>query len=296
VLTIPVNAGFSCPNREGQGNSQGCTFCDNRSFSPVSDNSLPVVVQIQRAISRAAGKFDSFIVYLQPFSNTYGSVSQLSSIYEEIIAYPQVVGLSVGTRPDCFSEPVYEYLADVSKRTYLSIEIGLQSAHDDTLRLHCRGHSFDDFKQAVESLSRRGISTVAHVILGLPPETDGMMFDTARELARLPVDGVKIHQLMVIRGTPLHAWYEDGKLACLSLEKYAHLVSEFLSFLRPDQLIHRIIADSSIEKGLVAPLWSADKSNALRMIALHMAKTGIQQGSRWELPNHEKKVIDKNVE
>jgi uncharacterized protein len=281
VLTIPLNAGFSCPNRDGVKSSGGCSFCDNRSFSPVWDETSPVTTQLTRAIEGVKNKFGAFIVYLQPYSNTYGSVERLSSIYEPLISHPGVVGLAIGTRPDCFSDAIYDYLHDVSGRTYLSVEIGLQSAHDETLAFHRRGHSLEDFRQCVRILSGRGISTVAHVMLGLPNETEGMMLATAQELARLPVAGVKIHQLMVIRGTLLHDWFTKEAFECLSIERYAALLAGFLSFLRPDQCIHRIAASARSETGLVAPLWSADKAGTVQYLKDYLDRHGIHQGMRW---------------
>ena len=282
VLKLPVNGGFSCPNRDGTKSDRGCVFCDNRSFSPAAGASFPVVRQVEEAIAKAPKKFGAFIVYLQPFSNTYGPVERLASLYEPIIAIPRVVGLAIGTRPDCFNEDIYDYLFDVSKRTYLSVEIGLQSAHDETLSINNRGHTVEDFRRSVYSLSRRGIETVAHVILGLTPETTAMMMETAGELARLPVTGIKIHQLMVIKGTMLAQWHEQARVKCLTLEEYAALVSDFLSYLRPDQHIHRIIADCSQRDGLIAPLWSADKLKSLRFIQEYMLRHKTMQGSRCE--------------
>jgi uncharacterized protein len=280
VLTIPVNAGLSCPNRDGTKSVWGCSFCNNQSFSPVWDDKSSVIEQIERTISVVKKRFNAFIVYLQPFSNTYGPLSVLSPIYEAILTIPGVVGLAIGTRPDCFSEEKYEYFQDLAQRTYLSIEIGIQSAHDETLSLHGRGHSMEDFRQCIQSLSTRGISTIAHVMLGLPPETEQMMLTTACEIASLPLTGVKIHQLMIIRGTLMHTWYLQGKVECLTLERYAGLLSKFLSYLRPDQLIHRILADSTVEKGLVAPLWSAEKLKALQFLNIFMDKEGTLQGSQ----------------
>jgi uncharacterized protein len=279
VLKIAVNGGFSCPNRDGTKSWEVCSFCDNRSFSPAARTVSPVLAQLRDAVLKTPSRYEAFITYLQPFSNTYGDVKKLASIYEPLISFPRVVGLAIGTRPDCFTEDIFDYLEDVSKRTYLSVEIGLQSAHDETLALHNRGHTFDDFKRCVESLSRRGIETVAHVILGLPPETPEMMLETARKIADLPVTGVKIHQLMIIRGTDLHQKYERGEIGCLTLEKYAEILCGFLSLLRPDQFIHRIVADSSGANGLVAPLWSSDKMKAINSITAYMDKKKTTQGS-----------------
>jgi radical SAM protein (TIGR01212 family) len=281
VLKIPVNGGFSCPNRDGTKSAAGCVFCDNKSFSPAAGNTASVVSQIERAQQKASKKYDAFIVYLQPFSNTYGSLERLTSLYESIIALPNVVGLAIGTRPDCFSEELLDYLRDLSGRTYLSVEIGLQSSHDATLTYYNRGHTMEDFRQCAAGLSNRGIETVAHIMLGLVPETPAMMMDTARETARLPVTGVKIHQLMVISGTMLEQRYLHGDLRCLGLDEYAELLDGFLSCLRPDQHIHRIMADSLEANGLIAPLWSAEKMKSLQHIHAYFDKSKTVQGSRW---------------
>jgi radical SAM protein (TIGR01212 family) len=248
----------------------------------VWNDTAPIIEQIEQAIRKVSKKFNAFIVYLQPYSNTYGTVQQLSSIYEAIISFPRVVGLAIGTRPDCFSQEIFDYLQDVSRRTYLNVEVGLQSAHEETLKLNHRGHSMEDFRMCVRELSGRGIPTVGHVMLGLPPETEQMMLATAREIARLPVTGIKIHQLMIIRGTLLHQWYLKRKIECLTLQQYAKILSGFLSNLRSDQLIHRIVADSSIEKGLVAPLWSANKLKTLQFLKSYMDKEGTRQGEYWK--------------
>jgi radical SAM protein, TIGR01212 family len=282
VLKVVINAGFSCPNRDGTISGAGCSFCDNRSFSPVADAVSPFLTQMNDAVLKASSRYSAFIAYLQPFSNTYGTVKTLSSVYEPLFSFPRVVGIAIGTRPDCFTEEIYDYLADVSLRTYLSVEIGLQSAHNETLALHNRGHTVEDFRRCIRSLSQRGIETVAHVMLGLPPETPEMMLETAREIADLPVTGVKIHQLMIIRGTALHQQYERGEIECLTLEKYTEILCDFLSLLRPDQFVHRIVADSSGANGLVAPFWSAEKMKAVNYITAFMDKKKTNQGSAWE--------------
>lgn len=282
VLKIPVNAGFSCPNRDGTISSTGCSFCDNRSFSPVAETTDSIRCQIANAIARDRQKHNKFIVYLQPFSNTYGSQKQLGQIYEPIIAYPNVVGLAIGTRPDCFTEDTFNYLADVAKRTYLSVELGLQSANDETLRLHRRGHSANDFAQAVTELSKRNIETVAHIMIGLPPETRDHAINTARFIASLPVSGVKIHQAMVIRGTALEKMFDNSDFAPLALEEYADVLCEFIAHLRPNQHIHRIMADAKIENGLIAPLWSSEKIASVNFIQGIMEKRKLVQGKKFE--------------
>ncbi|MBN1575885.1 MAG: TIGR01212 family radical SAM protein [Chitinispirillaceae bacterium] len=283
VLKVPVNAGFSCPNRDGTKSAEGCRFCDNRSFSPVALRQVesPAAEQLRTALARRRGRNGPVLPYLQPFSNTYGTIEELKKRYEPLLAVPGVIGLAIGTRPDCFTEETYRYLAELARRTCLSIELGLQSAHDATLALCNRGHTFADFIAAVTRLSSDTIETVAHVMLGLPGETGEIMMRTADRLAALPCTGVKIHQLMVIEGTEFATWYREGRLAVLDLDEYAELLCGFLSHLRPDQQIHRIMADSTTANGLIAPLWSADKPGSLRVIHRYMDEHATRQGSQY---------------
>lgn len=282
VLKIPINGGFSCPNRDGTLSTQGCSFCDNRSFSPVALDSSSVLSQLATSIQRVSSQYELFIAYLQPFTNTYGTVEKLQSIYEPLITVPGVVGLAVGTRPDCFSSDTYEYLTDVNKRTYLSVEVGLQSVSDEVLAYNNRGHTFSDFRIAVQELAEREIESVAHVMLGLPGSTRESMLHTASELAKLQVNGVKIHQLMIIRGTEVEEWYNREEIKPLAIEEYAVLVSEFISLLRPDQHIHRLMADSILEYGLITPLWSAEKMKSLAFIQKYMDENDVIQGSYYK--------------
>jgi radical SAM protein (TIGR01212 family) len=277
VVKVPLNGGFSCPNRQG---AAGCSFCDNRAFSPVALQPHQALQQLRQVMARCKQP-SPFIAYLQPFSNTFGSVEQLREVYEPLIAEPGVVGLALGTRPDCFSEGVLDYLADVNKRTYLSVELGLQSGHDSTLMRVNRGHSVAQFSQRVEQLLQRGIYTVAHVILGLPGESDAMMVDTARLLGRLGVGGVKFHQLMVVQGTRIEQEYRDGALQPLTLDHYAAVLGSCLANLAPAQHIHRLMADSSEQHGLIAPLWSADKVGSLAYLQKYLRTNSISQGCGW---------------
>jgi len=282
VLKIPLNAGFSCPNRDGTIGANGCSFCDNRSFSPVAITAASLIDQFTHAIHKDRDKYSAFIAYLQPFTNTYAKVARLSEIYEPLIRYPGVVGLAVGTRPDCLDTAVCDYLADVSKRTYLSIEIGLQSASDSVLAANNRGHGVSDFVNATAKLDVLGIETVAHVMIGLPGDTVAGAVQTAKFIASLPVAGVKIHQLMIVAGTRIHRWFLQEKLQPLTLEQYGETLCEFLAHLRPDQLIHRIMANSSTKNGLVTPLWSAEKMRSLNYLHAMMEKKNLVQGSKYK--------------
>lgn len=279
VLKIPLNGGFSCPNRDGTISSSGCFFCDNQSFSPAALKCNSPIKQLRDKITQFSGKISCFIPYLQPFSNTYGSVDKLRSVYEPLLSVDGVVGLTIGTRPDCFSASIYQYLEELSKRTYLSVELGLQSIHDCTLSSINRGHTFEAFRSAVNSLSKLNIETVAHVMLGLPGETEEMMLETARTLSTLPVNGVKIHQLMIIKGTVFEKWFLDKRIEPLLLETYTGILCKFLMLLRPDQHIHRLMADSKTELGLVAPLWSSEKTSSIMYIHNYMDKNCVKQGT-----------------
>ena len=282
VVKIPLNGGFSCPNRDGTNSVTGCLFCDNRSFSPVADQTAEPPLQQLKAVAARSGTAGKLLLpYLQPFSNTYGTVDRLKAVYEPLLEVPGVIGLAVGTRPDCFSGEIFDYLADLARRTYLSIELGLQSSHDTTLSQCNRGHTWSDFRAAVERLAADGSEIVAHVMLGLPGETVGMLFETARRLAMLPVHGIKIHQLMIIAGTEFAEWYRTGRCTVLSLERYTELLCGFLEQLRPDQYIHRIVADSTEENGLIAPLWSADKPTALQYLQRYMDEHDVRQGKHY---------------
>jgi uncharacterized protein len=279
VLKIPLNAGFSCPNRDGTISRDGCSFCDNRSFSPVATAASAVVDQLKCAIDKDRGRHSAYIAYLQPFTNTYGTVQRLAEVYEPIINHSGIVGLAIGTRPDCLKDDVIAYLRDVSKWTYLSVEIGLQSSSDETLQRNKRGHSVDDFIDSVKRLAALEIETVAHVMIGLPGDSGEGAIKTATLLSSLPVNGVKIHQLMIIDGTEVHEWYKQGKIKPLSLDEYADILCDFLSHMRPDQHIHRIMADSNVKNGLVAPLWSAEKMKSIRRIHEVMEMKNLKQGA-----------------
>lgn len=275
---IPVNGGFSCPNRDGTKSWTGCTFCDNRSFSPVALNTTSIADQLSVVTKHNISGNKVFLAYLQPFSNTYGSVNQLKSVYEPILDVPEIKGLILGTRPDCLSAEVCEYLSQLNQRIYLSIEIGLQSSSDKTLACNNRGHTWLDFENAVRQLAENNIETASHVMIGLPGDTTETILTTAKKLSGLPVHGIKIHQLMIIKGTKMESWYLQGKAEPYTLEKYTHIVCRFLKLLRPDQYIHRIIADSKPEHGLIAPMWSAEKLKSLSYINKYMNDKKVYQG------------------
>lgn len=278
VLKVTLNGGFSCPNRDGAISVGGCAFCENRAFSRAHNNVEPVMDQLLQQIDRNSKRFNKFIAYFQPFTNTYGTVDYLKTLYEPVMTTEKVVGLAIGTRPDCLNNEICEYLEDVSKRTYLSVEIGLQSASDKVLKAINRGHTFKQFEDAVYKLAEKNIEVVAHIMLGLPEENHEDLDFTAQKMAELPVSGVKIHQLMIVEDTAVEKLYQKNKLNVLSLEEYAKKTARFIAMLRPDQFLHRIVADSTVENGLIAPLWSEDKIGSVNFIRSYMEKNKVYQG------------------
>ncbi len=266
VLKIPVSGGFTCPNINGTKGVGGCTYCDNRSFSPVANTVPNVKGQLESGMARAPKRFQKFMAYFQPYSNTFGTVEKLKKVYEPALEFENVVGIAIGTRPDCFTNEIYDYLSDLNSRTYLSVELGVQTIHEQTLININRCQIHQDSVNAFAELKKRNIESVAHMILGFPGETREMIMESAKEIARLPVDGVKIHQLMVIKGTVMEKMYHNGEVPVYEVEEYADVLEEFISYLRPDQVIHRLMADCTFENGLVAPVWSANKGPSYQVI------------------------------
>jgi radical SAM protein (TIGR01212 family) len=239
-----------------------------------------VARQIEQGKEVMARKYKArrFLAYFQPFSNTFAPVERLRALYEEALAVPEVVGLCVGTRPDCLPEEVLELLAEYHARTYFWLELGLQSVHDATLTFLRRGHDYSTFLRAYAAAKTRGLRVCVHVILGLPGEGREAMLATAAEMARLRVDGIKIHLLHVLRGTPLGELYEKGEVAVLGQEEYVALAADFIERLHPETLIHRLTGDGPREL-LLAPLWSLNKWEVLNAIDAELARRGTRQGS-----------------
>ncbi len=273
VIKIPVHAGFDCPNRDGLVGRDGCIFCCNSSFSLALREPLkPVPDQIRAARAAVKGSArHKFLVYFQSFTNTYAPVARLRTLYDAALAEPDVVGLCIATRPDCVPEPVVDMLADYARRWHLWLELGLQSAHDRTLAAINRGHTRADFEEAVARCRDRGFYVCAHVILGLPGEGRREMLETADFLSSQAVQGVKIHHLQIIEGTPLAAMYRRGQAKPLELEQYPQLVCDFLERLRPDIIIHRLLGDALEDDQLLAPRWEAGKSQIVAAIEQEMA-------------------------
>lgn len=259
VQKILVNAGFTCPNRDGSKGVGGCTYCNNQSFSPeYCQPHKSITQQIEEGIAFFAHKYPSqqYLIYFQAYTNTYGETEKLKALYEEALAVPGVQGLVIGTRPDCVSAELLDYFAKLAERKYIMVEYGLESTYDSTLEFINRGHSFAEAENALTATARRGIFTGAHLILGLPNETRDMLLASADALNKLPINALKLHQLQLIKGTTMAEQYKTNPewFNFFELEDYIELLVDFLERLRPDIAIERFVSQSPKEL-LLAPIW-----------------------------------------
>jgi uncharacterized protein len=280
VHRVPLDAGVTCPTRDGALSREGCLYCDERgSAASIADRRVPVAEQLARGIEAARKRYgaEKFIAYFQAFTNTYAPPEELARVYAEGTSHPDVVGLMIGTRPDCVPEPVLDLIASFRPRLDTSVEYGLQSSCDETLARLNRGHMAAQFADAAARTAKRKIGVTAHVIIGLPGETRETVLGTARFLASLPVGGVKIHLLHVLRGSPLERLYHEGRVPLLSRDEYAGLVCDFLELLPPRVVIHRLTGEAP--RGLlVAPEWALEKGAVLAAIEAELARRDSWQG------------------
>ncbi|MBL7180167.1 MAG: TIGR01212 family radical SAM protein [Desulfobacterales bacterium] len=280
VQKITIDAGFSCPNRDGKISTHGCIFCNARgSGTGAYAKGLSVTDQIIQGKQALAERYKAkkFIAYFQSFSNTYAPLPRLESLYREALAVEDVVGLSIGTRPDCVDMQILALLQDYVKKYLIWIEYGLQSAHDATLARINRGHDVKCFSKAVAATRNRGIKICAHVILGLPREEKSHMLATADAIADMGIDGIKIHLLYVVKGTKLADFYGTERYKCLGQQEYVDLVCDFLERLPKNMVIQRLTGDPHPQE-LVAPLWSLQKAETLNLIRETLKKRNSWQG------------------
>ena len=292
VYKVSIDAGFSCPNRDGTKSKEGCIYCDNRGFSfntRLPGHILggqgriaprPIEAQVKEGIDfgRDRLKAEKFIVYFQAYTNTYAPVKVLREKYEIVKKFKDVAGISIGTRPDCVNEEILDLIASYAKGYEVWLEYGLQSIHKKSLEFINRGHTYEDFLQAVKlTRKRKKLKICAHTIVGLPGETREDILETAKELGRLKLDGVKIHPLHIIKGTKLEQLFEKGLYRPLDLEEYISLVTEFLEHLWPRTVIQRLSADCP-RRFLVEPLWILQKNKVLNGIEEALLRKGSFQG------------------
>jgi radical SAM protein (TIGR01212 family) len=283
VQKVSIDAGFTCPNVDGTVAVGGCTFCDNRSFSP--SRRLPrqsIRKQIDTGIKQLKRRYDCdhFTAYFQPATNTYAPVDRLRTVYEQALEHPQVVALAIGTRPDCVPDEVVGLLEDIAQRTQLSVELGMQTMHNQSLDWMNRGHHHDAMVDAVERCRDRGFDLCAHIILGLPGESLDDMMATAREVARLRVDSVKIHNLYAVKDTPLAEQVARGEVTLLDRGEYVRTLVDFLELLPPDMVVERISGDAPPDF-FVGPSWCLDKPAVKLAILAELDRRDTWQGKNW---------------
>jgi uncharacterized protein len=282
IFKVPLDAGFTCPNRDGLLGHKGCIYCSTRGSGDFAgEQGLSIHDQFSEVQERMKKKWPNakYLAYFQAFTNTYAPVERLRELYEASLKEEGVVGLSISTRPDCLSGDVLEYLDQLNRRTYLWLELGLQSIHDRTLEWIGRGHDYAQFRHGLEQLQSKGIRVCAHIILGLPGESRKDMMETARELARLPIQGVKIHLLHVLRGTPLAVMYEGQPFDLMTKDDYVSLVVDILEILPPQMIIHRLTGDGPPDD-LIGPLWSRKKWEVLNAIDHELVRRNTWQGKK----------------
>ena len=265
VYKLSLDGGFTCPNRDGTLGVGGCIFCTGS--GEFAEGGQDIGAQLEKAKARveSKNKGGKYIAYFQAFTNTYAPVERLRKLYLDAIAPEDVVGLSIGTRPDCLGADVLALLGEINRIKPVSVELGLQTIHEPTVAYIRRNYVNQDYFDAVKNLKAAGIEVVTHLILGLPGETEEMMVESTRQAVEAGTDGVKLHLLHVLEGTGLAEDYRAGKFECLSLEEYAKILKSCLSVLPPQVVVHRITGDGA-KKNLIAPLWSGDKKRVLNFL------------------------------
>ncbi len=284
VQKISLDGGFTCPNVDGTVATGGCVFCDNRAFSPSRRVKRDAITsQIQRGIEGLRRRYETekFLAYFQPATNTYGPLDKLRTLWEIALEDPRIVGLVIGTRPDCLSDEVLDLIDEFATRTYVSLELGVQTIHDASLDWMNRGHHHDSSLDALERCSGRNFEIGLHIMLGLPGETPAMMMETADQVARWQVDSVKLHNLYVVHRTELVEQVARGEVRLLELQEYVELVADFLERLPPQMVIERISGDAP-PKDLVAPQWALHKGSIKDALNATFHRRGTYQGFRYQ--------------
>lgn len=284
VFKVPLDGGFDCPNRDGKVAYGGCTFCSaSGSGDFAGDRREDLETQFHTIKNRMHEKWPEgkYLGYFQAYTNTYAPVDELREKYEVILKQDDVVGLSIATRPDCLPEDVVEYLAELNERTFLIVELGLQTVHEKTAKLINRAHDYSCYVEGVEKLRKHNIPVVSHIINGLPQETPDMMMETAREVAKLDVQGIKIHLLHLLHKTAMVKQYEKGLLEFLDFDTYVNLVVDQLEILPPNMVIHRLTGDGPADL-LIGPMWSLKKWGVLNAIEAELERRNSWQGKRYE--------------
>lgn len=280
VQKVSVDAGFTCPNRDGTKAWGGCTYCNNVSFvPPYCTPGMSISEQVAAGVEYLSRRYkaDQFIVYFQAYTNTYAPLDHLKRLYEEALAHPQVIGLSIGTRPDCVDEAKIAYLESLAREYYITIEYGLESIYNDSLERLNRAQTFEEWEAAVRLTAGRGIHICSHIILGLPGESQEQMLQEAEVISRYPIDYLKIHHLHVVKKTILAAEYKRHPFPLLGYREYIDLVVRFLERLRPDIKIQRLVGETH-PRHLIGPIWGVRADVVQRDIEKELARRDTFQG------------------
>ncbi len=280
VFKVSLNAGFTCPNKDGSKGVGGCIYCSPSGSGDFAGNIKDnLVKQFNEVRDTMLKKWPDakYIAYFQANSNTYAPVEELKEKYESVINLPGVIGLSIATRPDCFNEEIYDYLEELNKRTFLTVELGLQTIHEKTNKLINRGHSLKEFEDCYKELKKRNIKVIVHIINGLPGETKNDMLETVKYLNKLKIDGIKIHMLHITKHTKLADMYESKPFHVLTKDEYIDIVVDELELLNKDIVIARITGDP-VKDDLIEPTWLLKKFVVLNDIDKEMVKRNTYQG------------------
>ena len=284
VQKISVDAGFTCPNRDGRLSTRGCIYCDNRTFNPAyCQRQETITRQLEAGKQFFARKYPEmkYLAYFQAYTNTYASIDHLRQLYEEALSVKDIVGIVIGTRPDCVSDKLLDYLEDLNRRTFLIVEYGVESANDETLRRINRGHTFEQSRLAIEKTHQRGILTGAHIILGLPGEDTQENLRQAPVISSLSIDILKIHQMQIIRGTRLAETFEQKPFHIYTIDEYIRLISNYIQRLRKDLVLERFVSQSPKEM-LIAPHWGLKNHEFTDLLNNYLKENDIHQGDLLE--------------
>jgi len=284
VQKISVDAGFTCPNRDGRLSTGGCIYCDNRTFNPsYCQRQDSITRQLEAGKQFFARKYPEmkYLAYFQAYTNTYATIDRLRQLYEEALQVEDVVGIVIGTRPDCVSDALLDYLEDLNQRCFLIVEYGVESANDDTLRRINRGHTFEQSRLAIEKTHQRGILTGAHIILGLPGEDAAENLRQASVISALPIDILKIHQMQIIRGTRLADEFEQKPFHIYDIDEYIRLIAHYIQRLRKDLILERFVSQSPKEM-LIAPHWGLKNHEFTDLLNNYLKAHDIHQGDLLE--------------
>lgn len=284
TIKLSLDGGFSCPNRDGTIDDRGCIFCGERGSGEFTNRELDIKAQAQEQIKLLSKKWNTskYIAYFQSFTNTYSSIDNLKNLYNSALKIPGVVGIAIATRPDCLSDEILDYLEELNKNTFLWVELGLQTIHEDTAKLIRRGYTLDIYDDAVSSLTKRGIRVVTHAIIGLPYENKEDILGTCAYIGNKDLWGIKLHSLYIQRDTDLYNFYLKNPFKIMSKEEYIDIIIEIISLLPSDLIIHRLTGDGD-KSLLFEPKWSKNKLGVLSSIDKSLKEKNIYQGDKWKL-------------